>query len=174
MKPIVSNALEAPSRLAALDRSGLMDSPSDASFDQLAQVARFACDAPFAAISFIDCDRQWFKAQLGLDREEIPVGDSFCAHALAHPHEVMVVEDASEDPRFAANPLVTGDTHVRFYAGMPIVTADGQAIGAICIYDRQPRLLRPDQSEGLRSLAEWASALLQKRLPRPLPANSLS
>ncbi|KZS01021.1 Uncharacterized protein APZ42_002448, partial [Daphnia magna] len=112
-------------RLKALQALELMDSGRDPAFDDLVQLAAEWCGVPVAAISLIDADRQWFKACCGLDIRETPREESFCTHAIVHPHELLQVRDARLDPRFADNPLVTGAPHVRFYAGAPLLTTEG-------------------------------------------------
>jgi diguanylate cyclase (GGDEF)-like protein len=108
---------------------------------------------PIAAISFIDKDRQWFKASVGLDVTETPRDQSFCAHAIMNPSEVLYVPDASKDPRFADNPLVTGSMSLRFYAGAPIFGPSGHPMGTLCVIDNQPREVSSGALEQLRQLA---------------------
>jgi len=113
------------------------------------ELAARICEAPMALITFVDERRQWFKARVGVHLQETPRELAFCAHAIAQPGEIMVVPDATQDPRFADNPFVTEAEGVRFYAGAPLVTASGEAVGALCVLDRVPRALRSDQLQAL-------------------------
>ncbi len=114
-------------RLHALRALEILDSPREQAFDDLTELAAQICDAPIALISFVDEERQWFKACYGIDVRETPRAVSFCAHALKAPGEPFIVTDARVDPRFADNPLVVGPPHVVFYAGSPLVTDEGYA-----------------------------------------------
>jgi len=125
-------------RLAALDKTALLDSLPEERFDRLTRLASRALGTEIALISLIDKDRQWFKSRQGMEVSETPKDQAFCAHAI-QSRDVMVVPDASEDPRFANNPLVTGDTNIAFYAGAPLITRDGQALGTLCVIDDKPR-----------------------------------
>lgn len=150
-------------RLAALRRYNVLDSESEQSFDDLLLVATAICGTPMAAVSLIDADRQWFKARVGIGVPQTPRDESFCAHALERPDQVLHVPDASADPRFADYPAVTGADHVRFYAGAPLLSSDGYALGALCVVGRQPAVLTPVQEGALRALSRQASRLLEMR-----------
>ncbi|HUL53630.1 MAG TPA: PAS domain-containing protein [Opitutaceae bacterium] len=150
LPPIPTNE---SARLSALRRYGLLDTPPEEAIDGIARVASLICGAPIAAVSLVDEQRQWLKAIVGLEVRELPREHSFCAHAINAPTEVMVVPDATKDRRFADNPLVRSEPRVRFYAGAPLVTPDGFALGALCVVDRRPRHLSPSQREALRVLA---------------------
>ena len=126
-------------RLSALQKTGLLDTPAEARFDRLTRLASNALGTEIALISLIDQDRQWFKSKKGLDVSETPVEQAFCRHAI-QSDDVMVVSNAAEDPRFAKNPLVTGDPNISFYAGAPLITKDGHALGTLCVIDSSPRL----------------------------------
>lgn len=149
-------------RLASLARHGVLDTPPEQAFDDLTQLAAQVLGMPIALVSLIDRDRQWFKSRVGIDVCSTPRDFAFCDHAIRQP-DVMVVEDASADPRFASNPLVTGDPFIRFYAGAPLVADDGLALGTLCVIDRQPRRLLPDQRETLALLARQVMAQLNLR-----------
>ena len=140
-------------RLAALRSLGLLDTEPDERFDRITRMAQRILDVPIALVSLVDADRQWFKSRQGLDRPETSRSVAFCAHAIAQ-HDVMVVEDATADPRFADNPLVTGDPEVRFYAGAPISGPDGHVLGTLCVMDRRPRTLDARDRQTLEDLAE--------------------
>ncbi len=142
-------------RLRTLRGLDILDTPPEDRFDRLTSAASRAFGVPMALISLVDEDRQWFKSKVGVDKPETPRSISFCGHAI-HQDEIFEVEDATLDPRFADNPLVTGDPHVRFYAGQPLYGLDGSKLGTFCIMDRVPRRLSPRQREALKELAEMA------------------
>ncbi|WP_268995490.1 PAS domain-containing protein [Microvirga roseola] len=125
-------------RLAALRKLEILDTPSEAAFDEIATVAARVCNAPMAIINFIDEGRQWFKSELGLGVRETPVDVSICAYAILKPG-LFVVPDMTRDPRFSTNPLVTGEPHLRFYAGAPLETDEGLPLGTLCVLDHTPR-----------------------------------
>src|SRR5208282_4318302 len=149
-------------RLEALRRYAILDTLPEQEFDDLARLAALICGTPIALVSFVDADRQWFKAKVGLRLSETPRDHSFCAHALLKP-DVLVIPDTLADERFRWNPLVTGEPHIRFYAGAPLVTQDGHALGTICVTDTVPRDLGQPQREALRALSRLAVAELQLR-----------
>jgi diguanylate cyclase (GGDEF)-like protein len=148
--PIAANETD---RLAALMALDIVGSPPTAEFDLFPGLAGKLFNAPIAAISFIEADRQWFKASVGLEVTETPREQSFCAHAILDPGEILYVPDATKDPRFADNALVTGAFGLRFYAGCPIIGPSGLPMGAICVIDREPRTFEHDALEQLRQLA---------------------
>lgn len=149
-----------PERLAALRGSGILDTPPDPRFDAFARLAARVFGAPIALLSLVDEKRQWAKSAIGLDRGDLPREHSFCAHAILWPDRVTVVEDAAQDPRFARNPLVTGEPGIRFYVGAPIVDAAGHALGTLCVADLRPRRPSPAELEALADLARGAAALI--------------
>jgi PAS domain S-box-containing protein len=158
--PIPSNESE---RLAALGRYDILDTSAEAEFDDFTRLASQICGTPMATITLIDAARQWFKSKVGMEASETPRDISFCGHAIVG-HEILEVSDALEDERFRDNPLVTGDPNVRFYAGAPLVTPDGQNIGALCVLDRTPHRLTPEQREMLTVLSRQVVHLLELRL----------
>ena len=164
----IADALAAPfasmesGRLQALERLEILDTPPERDFDDLALLASQVCATPFALISFADRDREWFKSKIGLTASEVPRVLAFCAQTIAQG-DVVIVPDAAADERFAQNPLVTGDHRLRFYAGAPLVTSDGFAVGTLCVLDRDPRELSAEQVEGLRALSRQVTALLELR-----------
>ncbi len=140
-------------RLAALRRLEILDTPAEERFDRLTRLARKLLGVPIALVSLVDHDRQWFKSKQGTGASETPRNVSFCGHAIADT-EIFHIPDALEDSRFADNPLVTADPHVRFYAGAPLTAEGGHQIGTLCVIDRQPRELDEDELETLRDLAD--------------------
>jgi PAS domain S-box-containing protein len=149
-------------RQAELDRLAISEF-QEAAYDDIIRLAAETCDVPIALITLVDGSRQWFKARIGLQVAETPREVAFCAHAIKSPQEIFIVEDATADPRFALNPLVTGDPGIRFYAGAPLVTSTGAALGTVCVIDRQPRTLEPNQLELLRFLAQQVIEKLEQR-----------
>jgi GAF domain-containing protein len=151
-------------RQRALDIYRVVDSLPEAAYDDIVSLASILCDAPIALVSLVDRERQWFKASLGLDATGTRRDEAFCNHAIQEPSLLMEVEDARDDIRFVSNPLVTGDLSLRFYAGMPLVTESGAAIGTVCVLDKQPRQLDARQRAGLQALARLTMTLLDARL----------
>lgn len=155
-------------RLAKLVSLAVLDSPVEQEFDTLTSLAAHLLDCPMAAVSLVDSHRQWFKARHGVDATETSRDVAFCAHAI-HYDEIMVVEDARDDLRFAGNPLVTGDPNIRFYAGVPLrPSAPGHSddlpgIGTLCIIDTRPRKLEAGQRELLQNLAAMVGRLIEAR-----------
>ena len=135
-------------RLKAIRDLKLLDTPAERDFDELVYLAAHICDVPISLMSIVDADRQWFKASVGLAVRETSRRVSFCAHAIQQ-RDLFIVEDATRDNRFAENPLVTGDPGIRFYAGMPLVLPDGNAIGTLCAIDIVPRTLTETQESAL-------------------------
>ncbi len=158
--PLPPNEAE---RLEALRRYKVLDTDAEQCFDDLASLASTICGTPIALISLIDEDRQWFKSKIGIEQQTTSRDWSFCAHAILRPDQTLEVRNALEDSRFAGNPLVQGGPEIRFYAGAPILAADGAAIGAIAVIDRRPRSLGEDQHNALRALARQAGAQLELR-----------
>jgi len=158
-------------RLARLHRLKVLDTESEAVFDALVRTASLISGQPIALISLIDGERQWFKANHGLQGvSETPRSVAFCDHAI-RTADVLEVRDAQRDARFVANPLVTGEPGIRFYAGAPITMAEGERIGTVCVIGREPGELTPQQLQGLKDLAEMAkTALLQRQRLNDLTA----
>lgn len=149
-------------RLKVLWQYDLLDTVPEEVFDDLTDLAAHICEAPIALISLVDEDRQWFKSRVGISVGETARDISFCAHAILKS-DLFIVPDATKDPRFKNNPLVTGKDRVRFYAGAPLVTPDGYALGTLCVLDKKPRKLRPDQEQALRVLAHHVVSQLELR-----------
>lgn len=148
-------------RLAALLEYNIMDTQPEAAFDDLTELAASILDMPIALVTLLDSERQWFKSKVGLATTETPRDVAFCSHAILHPESILEVEDARLDPRFAHNPLVTAKPHIRFYAGAPLVTSDGRALGTLCVIDHKPRKLTEDQRHLLRTLSRQVMTQLE-------------
>ncbi len=149
-------------RLDVLLQCRVLDTDPEQSFDDITRLAAHLCQTPIALVSLIDRDRQWFKSKVGLDATETPRDLAFCAHAILQPG-LFCIPDALADERFADNPLVTGSPYIRFYAGVPLTTQDGQTLGTLCVIDHHPRELSPDQEAFLVALAHQAAQLLDLR-----------
>ncbi len=149
-------------RLKVLWEYEVLDTVPEEVFDDLTELAAKICDAPIALISLVDEKRQWFKSKVGIDVSETPRDVSFCAHAITQP-DLFIVPDATQDGRFANNPFVTSAPNIRFYAGAPLVTPDGHALGTLCVLDKVPRELRPEQKQALRILARHVVTQLELR-----------
>lgn len=152
-------------RLKELYEFQVLDSGEEILLDELTELASNICDVPIALISLIDENRQWFKSRVGLDVSETGRDISFCGHAILQ-EGLFEINDAREDERFRDNPLVTGEPHIRFYAGAPLVTRRGQALGTLCVIDREPRELSDHQRRSLRTLAKVIVKQLELRLQR--------
>ena len=149
-------------RLAALARYDILDTPREASFDEIAVFAARLCDAPIAVVNLIGDGRQFFKAEVGLGVRETPLGTSFCAKAILE-EDFLLVPDATKDARFDGNPLVVGEPGIRFYAGALLKTAENLPLGTLCVLDYRPRHLTDLQQDGLRVLARQVMAQLELR-----------
>lgn len=147
-------------RLAKLQDYGILDTPPELAYDDIAKLAAYICQAPIALVSLIDAKRQWFKATVGLDVAETSRSVAFCTHTI-QSKDLMVVEDARHDPLFRHNPLVVGAPYIRFYAGAPLITSDGHALGSLCVIDYQPRRLTPEQLQALERLSRQVMAQME-------------
>lgn len=159
-------------RLAALYSYGVLDSEREGIFDEVTELAASICDAPIALITLVDESRQWFKARVGMSASETARSVSFCAHAILQPG-LFVVSDTLQDGRFADNALVVGPPHIRFYAGAPLITAEGCGLGTLCVIDQVPRELTPKQQRALSVLRTHVMKLLElRRVTRELNASN--
>jgi two-component sensor histidine kinase len=149
-------------RLAALRSYGILDTPREADFDEVVQVASAVCGTPISVINLIDQGRQWFKAEVGLGVRETPIDSSICAHAILQP-DLFIVPDTTLDHRFCDNALVVGDPHLRFYAGALLETPEGFPLGTVCVLDYKPRELDETQKAFLRLMANQVMKLLELR-----------
>jgi GAF domain-containing protein len=149
-------------RLAVLWQYEVLDTVPEELFDDLTELAARICEAPIALISLVDENRQWFKSRVGITLTETKRDISFCAHAIRQS-SLFIVPDATKDPRFARNPMVVSDPGIRFYAGAPLITPDGHALGTLCVLDKIPRDLRSDQKHALTILARHVVSQLELR-----------
>ncbi len=149
-------------RLKVLWQYDILDTVPEEVFDDLTELAAIICDAPIAMITLVDEKRQWFKSKVGVTVSETSRDISFCGHAIEHS-DLFIVPDATQDQRFSENPLVISEPKIRFYAGAPLVTPDGYALGTLCVIDKVPRELRPEQKQALRVLARHVMTQLELR-----------
>ncbi|MDB5303416.1 MAG: DNA-binding response regulator, OmpR family, containings and winged-helix, partial [Phycisphaerales bacterium] len=149
-------------RLKSLHAYRILDTAAEAEFDDLTRLASQICGTPISLISLIDADRQWFKSKVGFSPTQSPRDVVFCAHAIL-TGDLFIVSDARKDARFADNPFVTGEPHIRFYAGVPLIGEEGYALGTLCVMDRVARELDAEQSDALRALARQAVSQMRLR-----------
>ena len=155
-------------RIQILWQYDVLDTLPEAAFDELTELASVICDTPVALITLVDEDRQWFKSKVGISLSETSRDVSMCAHAILQK-DLFIVPDATKDKRFKDNPLVTSSPKIRFYAGMPLVTLGGHALGTICVVDQKPRKLTASQQTALRVLARHTMTLLELRRQSNVP-----
>lgn len=157
--PLPSNEA---TRLAALKAYHILDTETEQSYDDITILAAHICGVPIAMISLVDEFRQWFKSKLGVEQQQTPREAAFCAHAILQSGP-FIVKDATKDRRLADSALVTGEPHIRFYAGIPLINPEGLALGTLCVVDRQPRQLSDAQLKALQALSRQVMALLELR-----------
>jgi two-component system, cell cycle sensor histidine kinase and response regulator CckA len=160
MNPLLLNNEVA--RLEALHQYQILDTSPEQTFDDLVFLAAQICATPIALINLIDAKRQWFKAKVGLDVEEMPKEIGFCPICL-HQRDILIIPDTLADEQFATSPIVTCPPYVRFYAGVPLITPEGQAIGTLCVVDRVPRQLESEQLESLKAISRLVMRQLELR-----------
>ncbi|MCR5888501.1 GAF domain-containing DNA-binding protein [Hymenobacter sp. J193] len=156
---------EEQKRLEALESYQVLDSaPDDDALNDLTRLASIICNTPISLVSLVDAERQWFKANLGLEGvTETPLSVSFCRYVVQKPNDLLEVSDATLDPRFQNNPLVLNQPNIRFYAGAPLVNPEGYTLGALCAIDTKPRTLTSEQREALLLLARQVTTHLELR-----------
>jgi len=155
--------MDEKARLQNLEDYSVLDSLPEQEFDDIVEIASAVCNAPISLITLLDSQRQWFKAKIGFEKQETPIEQAFCYYAIQNPEQVMVVSDSWQDKRFDGNPLAHGQNPVRFYAGAPLLTREGYALGTLCVIDNVPRQFTPEQERILKILAERVIKQLELR-----------
>ncbi|MBK1661493.1 GAF domain-containing protein [Paracraurococcus ruber] len=150
-------------RLQILRSYSVLDTAAEAAFDELVELAAKVTQSPIALASFVDADRQWFKAKHGLCAVQTHLDEAACAHAILQPHQMLIIEDATTDSRFADSPLVTGASGIRFYAAAPLISKEGLGIGTLCVMDHVPRRIGERQCAKLLDVARTVSVMLEVR-----------
>lgn len=161
MKPPIPNNEVA--RLKTLCKCNVLDTAPEQAYDDITTLAANICGTSVSVISLVDANRQWFKSKVGLDASETARDIAFCAYAILQP-DIFIVNNALLDERFATNPLVASEPYIRFYAGVPLITADGYGLGTLCVIDFVPRELTSEQVNALKSLGRQTLKLLEQRL----------
>lgn len=160
--------LAEPERLAELASHRILDTPPDERFDQIIETACKLCGTPVALVSLIDSSRQWLKASVGISVSETPRDMSLCSFAILHPERMLVVENIPEDPRFASHEMLGDKPKFKFYAGVPLKTTSGHALGTLCVLDVEPRRMTQSQQDGLQKLGDATMELLEQRFTESL------
>lgn len=159
---VVPMPVNEAARVAALQKYAILDTDPEQGFDDLTLLASYICRTPIALISLIDENRQWFKSKVGLSVSETSREIAFCSRAIQQT-DVFIVPDTLQDERFRNNPLVVSEPGIRFYAGAPLITEEGYALGTLCVIDRTPREINPDQKEALRALSRLVLGQMEFR-----------
>jgi signal transduction histidine kinase len=160
-------------RLKLLESYSILDTLPEIDFDNITAIASEICNTPISLVTLIDSKRQWFKSHHGLIVSETPREFAFCAHAINDNNDIFIIQDARKDARFNDNPLVTGDPHVIFYAGVPLVNDDNLPLGTLCVIDNKPKLLSQTQVQALKALANQVMNLLELRKTKTQLENAL-
>lgn len=163
--------LDETARQNAVNRLQIVDTPDEQAYDDITRLAANMCGAPMALITLVDKQRQWFKSRVGFQLTESPRENSFCSAAINKADEILIIEDASKDERFANHVYVVANPYIRFYAAVPLLTSDGYAVGTICVIDTVARTLSEKQFENLRFLAQQVMVMLESRA---LPDQAIS
>jgi len=150
-------------RLASLNELEILNSENEINFDNIALLASYICEVPISLITLVGEKKQWFKAKVGTELSDTDRNISFCSHAILEPDELMEIKDTHLDKRFTNNPLVTSDPSIRFYAGMPIRSTEGDALGTLCVIDKKPHSLNDKQKDALKALAKQVESLFELR-----------
>ncbi len=161
--PVIETKFSEKDRLAALYSYEILDTLPEADFDDITQIASEICQTPISIISLIDKDRQWFKSHYGIEAKETPRELSFCAMGFEYPDQPLIIPDSRKDERTAQNPLVTGEPHVIFYTGIPLVNPEGFPLGSLCVIDHKPKQLNDQQIKALKALAQRVNKQLELR-----------
>ncbi len=160
-------------RLENLKSYSILDTITEEDYDNLTQIAAEICQTPISLISLVDDKRQWFKSHHGLEATETPKEYAFCAHAINKKEEVFIIQDARQDKRFHDNPLVTDDPYVIFYAGVPLVSDEGFALGTLCVIDNCPKLLSQSQINSLKALSNQVMNLIRLKRKKIMLENAM-
>ena len=155
-------------RLKALKDYSILDTLAEVEYDDITQLASQICGTPISSISLIDEKRQWFKSKVGINTSETSREDAFCAHTIIEPNKILTVKDSTKDIRFFDNPLVVNEPHVVFYAGVPLVSPDGMALGTLCVMDNKPKELDDLQLKTLKALSNQVVSLFELRKSKML------
>jgi len=155
--------MDEQSRVLDLKSYYILDTLPEKDLNDIIEIAAAICNTPISLITFIDDTRQWFKAKKGVTIDETPRADAFCQYALSNPEEVLVVDDPLNDLRFKNNPFVMGDPHIRFYAGAPLESSNGNVLGTLCVFDSQPHSITENQKRALKLLARKVMEILETK-----------
>lgn len=162
-KHISMNNINSNNRLKDLESYSILDTLPESDYDNLTTIASEICQTPISLISLLDDKRQWFKSHIGIDVSETPIEEAFCIHAIQEIDVPFIISDAREDNRFKNNPLVTGHPNIVFYAGIPLVSHNGNALGTLCVVDTKPKDLSTNQINSLSALADQVMNLFELR-----------
>ncbi|MGC4072960.1 MAG: GAF domain-containing protein [Nibricoccus sp.] len=162
MSDLKMHSTSASERAQVLAEYQIIGTPPETAYDEITDIASKVFECPIALVVLLDEKRQWYKSRIGMDVPENPLDNAFCTHTIMEP-DMLVVPDATKDSRFADNPFVSQGSGIRFYAGVPLVSASGVALGSLCVIDRKPHNITDVQSDVLRSLGKQVVELFEKR-----------